>query len=166
MLLFVNGIYIPRDSFHEEFPYRIQLKNFDQIIRTVDILYSERDEELMSIKKSAYAYWPLSDQSEMIQRPERDYAKMELIDIYQKSYVGYYDLLLKEYILNGKLERILDYLKDHPDEADDFIRDIVHQFYMISDLHFTPGIEADDNPRIVIPAFTSGGEAKYEIKEG
>lgn len=166
MLLFVNGIYIPRDSFHEEFPYRIQLENFDQIIRTVDILYSERDEELMSIKKSAYAYWPLSDQSEMIQRPERNYAKMELIDIYQKSYVGYYDLLLKEYILNGKLERILDYLKDHPDEADDFIRDIVHQFYMISDLHFTPGIEADDNPRIVIPAFTSGGEAKYEIKEG
>ena len=162
MLIFVNGKYIPRTEYHEEFAYNIQLTSFDEVISTVDILYSDRDTELMNIKKSAYAYWPLADMSMSIQRPERDYKKIEPIQVSDQTYRGFYDVLLDEYIFNGKLLRILSYLEEHPDEAELFKREIVHQFQAISDMSQSTMTEYN-NPRIIISG--NGTDQLYTISE-
>lgn len=162
MLVFVNGKYIPREELSEEIAQCIQLLNFDEVITTVDIFYSMKDVELMRIKKSAYAYWPLADTSSSIQRPERDYDKMDPIKIYDRTKRGYYDILLDEFIFNGKLMRILNYLEDHPDEADRFKHEIVNQFHAISDLDLAMATD-DDHPRIIIPGL--GDNPVYYIQE-
>lgn len=164
MILFVNGKYIPRTEYHEEYgAYTIQLKNFDEIIAVVDILYSEHDTELMKLKRSAYSYWPLEDQAVMIERPEKNYERIQPIEVSDQTYQGFYDVLLNEYILNNKLIRILNYLEGHPDEAERFKNEFIHQFHTISDMELTDSITEWENPRIVIPAI--GDDPVYEIKE-
>lgn len=163
MLVFVNGKYIPREHCREEIAQCLQILDFDEVITTVDILYSMKDVELMKIKKAAYAYWPLADDSESIQRPERDYKTMEPINIYEKTKRGYYDVLLDEFIFNGKLNRILNYLEEHPDEAERFKMEIVHQFHAISDSDLAMGGLDEHNPRIIIPG--NGFDQIYTIQE-
>ena len=163
MLVFVNGKYIPRDQCREEIAQKLQILNFDEVISTVDIFYSMKDIELMQVKKSAYAYWPLADDSTSIQRPERDYEKMSAIMEYEQTKRGYYDILLDEFIFNGKLLRILSYLEEHPDEAERFKMEIVNQFHAISDLDLTVTGKDQDRPRIIIPGM--GNNPIYTIKE-
>ena len=162
MILFVNGKYIPRTEYHEDYAYRIQLTNFDEIIKVVDIFYSQKDEELMEIKKSAYAYWPLDDKAVSIQRPERDYDKMIPIDVYQKTLRGYYDILLNDFILNEKLLRLTAYVAEHPEEREMFIREFVQWFHDISDLDLTMGT-IHDSPKIIIPG--GGFDQRYTVSE-
>lgn len=162
MLVFVNGKYIPRDQCREEIAQCLQILDFNEVITTVDIFYSMRDVELMRIKKSAYAYWPLADDSKSIQRPVRDYEFMKPIRIHERTKRGYYDILLDEFIFNGKLQRILNYLEEHPDEAERFKHEIVYQFHAISDLDLTMAFDPD-NPRIIIPG--NGDNQIYTIRE-
>ena len=162
MVVFVNGKYIPRDQICEEIAQTLQLLNFDEVISTVDILYSKKDIELIKIKKNAYAYWPLADDSVSIQRPERDYKVMDPIQSYEHTKRGYYDILLDEFIFNGKLQRILSYLEEHPDEAERFKNEIVQQFHAISDLD-NAMIPEGEHPRIIISG--SGNNPVYTIQE-
>lgn len=162
MLVFVNGKYIPREQLREEIAQNLQLLNFNEVISTVDILYSKKDIELMKVKKNAYAYWPLANDSVSIQRPERDYQTMEPIQSYDRTKRGYYDILLDEFIFNGKLQRILSYLQDHPEEAERFKNEIVNQFHAISDLD-NAMIPEGEHPRIIISG--SGNDPVYTIQE-
>lgn len=161
MLVFINGKYIPQKDCKEGFASKLQILNFDEIINTVDILYSKRDEGLMKLKKASFIYWNTPDTTASIQRPERDYGKMEPIELHDETLRGYYDILLDEYIFNGKLLRILGYLEEHPDEVEVFKRDIIQQFHAISDLDLSMMTE-DDNARIIIPAI--GTEPVYTIE--
>ena len=163
MVLFVNGKYIPRTEYHEDYAYRIQLTNFDEVIKVVDIFYSQKDEVLMSIKTSAHAYWPLEDESFPIQRPERDYEKMELINVHEKTLRGYYDILLNDFILNEKLLRLTAYVEEHPEEREMFVREFVQWFQEISDLNLTMAL-LTDQPKIIIPG--GGYDQIYAIQEG
>lgn len=163
MLVFINGKYIPRENCREEYASVLEILNFDEVISTVDILYSKKDESLMQLKKKAYAYWPLEDHSASIQRPERDYHTMETIHEHDTTMRGYYDILLDEYVFNGKLQRIMGYLEEHPDEFESFKRDIVQKFHAISDLDLSVMSEDDGMPRIIIPS--GGSNPVYTIKE-
>ena len=161
MMVFVNGKYIPTRDCVEVSANMIQIKNFTEIIATVDIFYSKKDMILMHLKKKAYQYWPIPDDSTFLQRPERDYTKMEYIDITKFTKRGYYDVLMEEYILNGKLLRIATYLEAHPEEREEFIRDMVHKFHAISDIDLS-GMK-DTESRIVIPATAFDNDAPYQI---
>ena len=105
----------------------------------------------MHMKKLAMQHSQAPDNSRMIQRPSR-YNEMEPIKVYDQTMKGYYDILLDEYILNGKLVRILNYLEEHQDEADDFRKDIIRKFHDIADVEMC-GMD-EDVARIVIPALT------------
>lgn len=161
MMVFINGKYIPANDCVEVSANMIQIKNFNEIIATVDIFYSKKDMILMHLKKKAYQYWPIPDNSTFLQRPERDYKKMEYIDITKFTKRGYYDVLMEEYILNGKLLRIATYLEEHPEEREDFILDMVHKFHAISDVDLSGMTDKDS--RIVIPATAFDNDAPYQI---
>ena len=148
MAIFLNGKYIPYGYYREEVPGLIEIGGFKEIIATVDILYSKTDQCLIDLKKAAYPYCPEIDDTTYIQRPEKNYAKMEPIKVYDYTSRGYYDILLNEYIFNGKLERILRYLEEHPEEADEFRRDLVQKFHAISDIDLNG--ESDHTARIVL----------------
>ena len=148
MAIFLNGKYIPYGYYKEEVPGLIEINGFKEIIATVDILYSKTDQCLIDLKKAAYPYCPEIDDTKYIQRPEKNYTKMEPIKVYDYTSRGYYDILLNEYIFNGKLERILRYLEEHPEEADEFRRDLVQKFHAISDIDLSG--ESDHTARIVL----------------
>lgn len=133
MILFVNGKYIPPTEYHEDSLGKIKLLNFNEIIATVDILYSKKDENLIRMKQCTQRYWPIDDDCVSIQRPS-NYGVMEPIKIHEYTKKGYYDILLNEFIFNGKLPRILNYLEHHPEEAEDFKNDLVAKFHAISDI--------------------------------
>lgn len=158
MLLFVNGRYIPTNEYEELADGRIQLLNFDEIISTVDILYSKHDEALMHIKKKALVYHQIDIATRKIKRPSH-YGVMEPIKVIDRTKRGYYDILLEEYIYNGKLERILAYLEEHPDEAEEFRSDLVRKFHAISDIDLS-GMTYDQS-RIVISG--SGNNPTYQV---
>lgn len=162
MLVFVNGKYIPREHLREDYKQCIQILNFDEIIKNVDIIYSKKDQDLINMKKIAYAYWPNDGKADMIQRPERDYKQMVAIGESDKTYQGYYDVLLYDYLLNGRLLRILAYLEEHPEERETFLKNFVDEFHMISDQDLSQ-MTRDMNPRIIIPSL--GNDAKIEIRE-
>ena len=159
MLLFVNGKYVSRNRYREDYPGKIQLLDWDEIITTVDILYSKKDEHLMHMKKLAMVHSQAEDTSKMIERPSK-YNEMEPIKVYEQTQKGYYDILLDEYILNGKLLRILNYLQDHQDEADDFRKDMIRKFRDVADTGLC-GMD-EDTSRIVIPALTTE-DPPYQI---
>lgn len=161
MLIFVNGKYIPSDEYAEDFAGKIQLLNFNELISTVDILYSVKDKPLMELKRLAYKHWPVADTSESIQRPS-EYGKMEPIKVFEYTKKGYYDVLLDEYIFNGRLLRMLKYLEEHPDEIDEFKRDLIQKFHAISDIDLS-GLSVSDS-KIVISG-NSSETAEYQIKE-
>src|SRR5699024_1739290 len=120
MLLFVNGKYIPTNECEEETIGLIQLKNFHEIIATVDIFYNKKDQHLIDLKYCAYPYWQYEDDSTYIERPLKNYDTMQPIRLQDYTKKGYYDILLDEYIFNGRLLRILNYLEEHPEEAESF----------------------------------------------
>ena len=161
MLVFVNGKLIPSYRCIEVAANMIEIKEFDEIIATVDIFYSKKDKILMDLKKSSYRYWPIPDDSTYIQRPERDYKKMEYIKVYDYTYRGYYDVLLQEYILSGKLMRIINYLTEHPDEVEQFRKDMLHHFHAISDVDLS-NMDIYQS-KIMIPAFSEGETTAYQI---
>ena len=161
MIVFVNGKHIPNIDCVEVSANKIEIKNFNEIIATVDIFYSKKDKMLMDLKKSAYQYWPVPDESTYIQRPERDYKKMEYIHIDEFTYRGYYDVLIQEYILSGKLLRIINYLMEHPEEQEDFRRDMIHHFHAISDTDLS-NMNLYQS-KIIIPAFSTGPDTPYQI---
>lgn len=161
MLLFVNGKYIPRCSYKEIAAGKIQLLDFKEVISCVDILYSKKDTYISRAKKIAIQYWNAEDTSVSIQRPERDYDKIEPVHIQEYTHRGFYDVLLNEYILNGRLLRELNYLEEHKGEAGWFVRDLIRKFHAISD-HDVVGMK-DEDSRIIIPAF--GDDPAYTIKE-
>lgn len=158
MLLFVNGRYIPTNEYEELADGRLRLLNFDEIISTVDILYSKRDEALMTLKKKALVYHQIDIATRKISRPSR-YNTMEPIKVIDRTKRGYYDVLLEEYIYSGKLERILNYLEEHPDEAEEFRTDLVRKFHAISDIDLS-GMPFDQS-RIVISG--NGDDPTYQI---
>lgn len=162
MIVFVNGKLIQNKDIEETAANLFEIKNFHEIIATVDIFYSSKDKMLMDLKKRAYRYWPIPDTSEFIQRPERDYTTMQYIAVHEFTQKGYYDVLLDEYIFNGRLQRILNYLEEHPEEAEDFVRDMKHKFHAISDVDLA-NINHYEG-RIIIPGLTqSNAETPYQI---
>lgn len=153
MMLFVNGRYIARTEYEEIAAGKIQLHNFPEIINCVDIFYSLKDIYLSRAKKLCLKYWNVPDTSVSIQRPDINYRKMTPMHVCEHTYRGYYDVLLEEYILNGRLMRSMRYLLEHPDEADNWARDFVRKFHAISDTDLV-GVP-EDRARIVIPCFGS-----------
>lgn len=160
MLVFVNGKYIPASDYREDYIGKIQLTNFHEIIATVDILYSKKDEHLMQLKKSACQYQQGPDLSKMIERPSR-YDTMEPIKVYDQTKKGYYDILLDEYILNGKLQRILNYLDEHPEEAEEFKRDMIRKFHAIGDQDLS--MMSFNDSRIILSGNSYGEDTPYII---
>lgn len=159
MLVFVNGKYIPSCDYKEDFAGKIQLTNFHEIIATVDIFYQKKDLHLMALKKVAYQYWQTPDTSTSIQRPSENYNTMEYIHEYDHTKKGYYDILLEEYIFSGKLLNILSYLEEHPEEAEDYRRDLIRKFHSISDTDVS-GMPFEES-RIVIGG--NGTDAPYPV---
>lgn len=161
MLVFVNGKYIPTSDYEEDFAGKLYLTNFHEIIATVDIFYSKKDKHLMDLKKLTYQYWQIPDTSKSIQKPSQ-YEIMEPIKIYDSTMKGYYDILLDEYIFNGKLLRILDYLEEHPEEAEDFKKDLIRKFHAISDTDISA--MPFDQSKIIIFGNNQGNEmVPYQI---
>lgn len=161
MMLFVNGKYIPRTEYREIAAGKIQLLNFKEVISCVDFFYSKKDIYLSKAKRLAIQYWNAPDTSVSIQRPDRDYGKMIPMHICDKTYRGFYDVLMEEYIMNGRLLRELRYLEDHKDEAEYFVSDLIRKFNAISDTNLI-GMP-DSQSRIIIPGF--GDNQIYTIKE-
>lgn len=162
MMLFVNGRYIPRSGYTEIAPGKIQLHDFPEIIACVDFFYSKKDIYLIRAKKLAIRFWNVPDESVSIQRPDKNYDKMVPMHVCDQTYRGFYDVLLNEYILNGRLVRELRYLEEHPEETEWYVADLVRKFNAISD-NGLRGMSAA-NSRIIIPAF--GDEsAVYTIQE-
>ena len=161
MMLFVNGRYIPRNEYEEIAAGKIQLLNFHEIIKCVDIIYAKKDTWISRIKKIAIDNWGAPDTSVSIQRPRKNYRHMRQIIVDEKTMQGYYDVLLHEYIFNGRLMGILNHLQEHPEEAETTIRDLKRKFHAISDASMA-GMDIDD-ARIIIPGLGDG--YKYEIKE-
>jgi hypothetical protein len=112
------------------------------------------------MKKLACQYQQAEDDSKMIERPST-YDKMIPIQVYAHTKKGYYDILLNEYIFNGKLQRILNYLEEHPDEAEEFKRDLIHKFHAIGDQDLS-GMDFADS-RIIISGNSHGDEPPYQI---
>lgn len=164
MALFVNGRYIPRTQWVEIAAEKIQLLNFPEVIACVDILYSKKDEYIIKAKKVASQHWHIKDRSASIQRPEENYGVYQPIYHQEYTYKGYYDVLLHEYILNGRLLRELEYLRSHPDEVDDFRLDMVRKFHAVSDIDITG--RPDEESRIIIPCLGDASTVPYMIKEG
>jgi len=162
MLLFVNGKYIRLTDYTETAPGYLQLKDFHEIIAMVDIFYDKKDINLMSLKGCVSQYIPNQDDCVSIQRPS-GYATMEPIKLYDQTKRGFYDVLLHEYILNGKLLRILHYLDDHPEEYEDYRRELIQRFHAISDTDLWG--QDDRHARIVLSG-DSPTKSYYEIKEG
>lgn len=161
MLLFVNGKYIPTNECEEETIGLIQLKNFHEIIATVDIFYNKKDQHLIDLKYCAYPYWQYEDDSTYIERPLKNYDTMQPIRLQDYTKKGYYDILLDEYIFNGRLLRILNYLEEHPEEAESFKYDLIRKFHAISDIDVSD--LPDKEARIVITG-NNHGEVPYTIQ--
>lgn len=162
MMLFVNGRYIPRVDYEEISAGKIQLKNFPEIINCVDIIYAKKDEAYSKLKNIAIRFWEAIDTSVSIQRPKKNYKHMRPINIHEKTLQGYYDVLLEEYIFNGRLYGMLQHMQEHPEEAPAIIADLKRKFHAISDTTLC-GMDID-NARIIIPGFGNGWH-RYEIKE-
>lgn len=160
MLLFVNGKFIPADQYHEEYANKIQLLDFHEIIATVDILYSKKDEHLMKLKRLANTYWNIPDTSKYIDHVDQ-YAVMEPIDHHEYTYQGFYDVFIREYIENNRLINTLNYLNRHPDEYETFKKDLIEKFYDITDVAITKEGTTNDT-HIIIP-LTNNGDVKYDI---
>lgn len=161
MMLFVNGRYIPRSEYEEIAAGKIQLLNFHEIIACVDIFYSVKDSWLSRAKKACIKFWNAPDTSVSIQRPDINYDKMELIHIKKYTHRGYYDVLLEEYIFNGRLMRMLRYLEEHPDEKDAWVLDLKRKFHAISDTDVV-GVP-EKNAKIIIPGLVDDGFPPYVI---
>ncbi|MCM1230255.1 MAG: hypothetical protein NC489_08980 [Ruminococcus flavefaciens] len=161
MMLFVNGRYIPRNEYDEIAAGKIQLLDFHEIIHCVDVIYAKKDTGISKIKRIAIENWGAPDTSVSIQRPKKNYKHMKRIDVHEKTAQGYYDVLLREYIFNGRLMGILNHMQEHPEEADTIIRDLKRKFHAICDTSMA-GMDIDD-ARIVIPGLGDG--FRYEIKE-
>lgn len=161
MLLFVNGRYIPRSEYEEISAGKIQLLNFPEIIHCVDIIYSKKDEAISMVKRIAIENWGAPDTSVSIQEPKKNYRRMRRIDVHDQTYQGFYDVLLHDYILNGRLYGMIHYAAEHPDEAPIIIEDLKRKFHDISDTDLCGSTV--DNARIIIPAL--GETHRYEIKE-
>lgn len=161
MLLFVNGKYIPTDKYTEDQIGMIRLLDFHEIIASVDILYNKKDLNLIQMKRCTQQFWPIDDSCVSIQRPS-NYAVMEPIKIHNYTKKGYYDILINEFIFNGKLPRILNYLEEHPEEAEAFKNDLVSKFHAISDIDLC-GFH-DHTARIIISG-ESNGDAPYIVQE-
>ena len=160
MLLFVNGKFIPADQYHEEYANKIQLLDFHEIIATVDVLYSKKDEHLMKMKRLANTYWTTPDSSKYIDHVD-EYGVMEPIDHHEYTYQGFYDVFIREYIENNRLINILNYLNRHPDEYEAFKKDFIEKFYDITDVAICKE-GTMNNTHVVIP-LTNSGEVKYDI---
>lgn len=161
MMLFVNGRYIPRTEYEEIAAGKIKLQNFHEIIACVDIFYSIKDVYISRAKKACIQYWAAPDTSVSIQRPDINYDRMVPIHIMDYTMRGYYDVLLTEYIFNGRLMRMLRYLEDHPDERDQWILDFKRKFHAICDTDLS-GMH-EDASRIVIPGLIDCGFPPYSI---
>lgn len=161
MMLFVNGRYIPRTEYEEIAAGKIQLIGFKEIINCVDIFYSVKDIYLSRAKKLCLKYWTDPDTSVSIQRPDINYRKMEPMHVCEHTRRGYYDVLLEEFVLNGRLARTLRYLKEHPEEADDWKADIIRKFHAITDTDLV-GVP-ENKSRIIIPCFGTGETPPYVI---
>lgn len=161
MLVYVNGKYIQRNEYREDYAGRLELLNFHEIIATVDIFYSKKDLHLIALKKLTYQYWQDHDPSQSIQKPS-NYDIMVPIKVYDYTKKGYYDILLREYILSGKLPRILNYLEEHKNEAEEFKRDLIRKFHAISDIEVS-GMDFDHS-KIVIPAIGNTENSPYPIE--
>ena len=162
MLLFVNGHLIPEGKYEETYPGLIHLLDFDEIISCVDVLYSKHDLWLARVKRICMEFWKGYDNSSLIQHPDRDYTVMNPIGYTDLTLRGYYDVLLKEYVLNGRLQRLARYYNEHPDEFDHFRKELVNRFHAISDIDLAN--QQDGNARIIIPCLTVDGIAAYDIK--
>ena len=162
MMLFLNGKYVNRDMITEITPGKIQVDEFDEVIECVDVFYSHRDMIISQIKRIATGYWamPGDYKHSIIQRPERDYGHMEYMHVCEQTKRGFYDVLMDEYIWNGRLIHTLGYIAEHPEEKEAFVKDLIRKFHMIADTDLA-GME-ENLSRIVIPAF--GDEsALYQI---
>lgn len=147
MLMFVNGKFVPPEKLKEIELGRVQIQDFDEIIATIDIFYSKHDDLLMRIKKACIPAWPDIDSSEIVDKPSA-YEVMEPMHLTDYTYRGFYDVLFHDYIFNGRLFRIMNYLEEHPEEADEFCRDLVRKFHAVSDIDLS-GMPEDDS-RIIL----------------
>lgn len=161
MMLFANGQYIPRTEYEEISAGKIQLKSFKEIISCVDIFYSMKDVYLSRAKKLCLQYWNVPDTSVSIQRPELNYGKMTPMHICEHTRRGYYDVLLDEYVYNGRLMRSLRYLKEHPEEAQAWRDDFIRKFHAIADTDIVGMPE--EQARIIVPCFGTDETPPYAI---
>ncbi len=150
MMLFVNGRYIHPWMIRERGSNCLFIgEEFDEMIKMVDILYSANDYDIIQIKRAAISH-PYEDKiipPTPIITPDKYKDMVPIIDN-RLSKNCYYDVLLNEYVFNGKLDRALEYLAENPEEFEDFKTNLVSSFSAISEsILFHSNY---DNPRIII----------------
>lgn len=162
MLVFVNGRLMNMTDWLEPAGGMYQLLNFDEVIRCVDVLYAKKDIPLSKLKRIAINCW-----KDTMDEPEINVGIKEkcneMVPIINTEYTdrGYYDILLDDYILNGKLMRYINYFIEHPEEFEDFRNDLLTQFHEISDVDPSGQTPPDEYPRIIISG--CGNNALYQI---
>ena len=159
MLLFINGQYIHPNNISEPAAHLIQIENFHEVIACVDIFYYKRDEHIINIKRLAADHWPIADRGEFVD--PKTLTEMEFVELYDKNYKGYYDVLYREYIENGYLvNRIAELMEANDTEGlEDLKEELLFRFQDITDKKL---FEFTGDNKIVIPA-NNHGRAFYEI---
>lgn len=156
VMIYLNGKLINPNDIEEIVPYDLVIHNFDEIIETIDIMYNIIDIPLMKLRRLALDVLPASGENPTVTPSTKH---MESIVVTGETRKGYYDVLYHDFTENEGLERRLAYYVEHPDEFDDFKKDLIETFNPITDkggLHNYTG----DN-RIVL--WGSLGVKKYVI---
>lgn len=151
MLLFVNGRYIRPCDISEPAAHYVKINNFDEIIATVDIIYSLQDEHLMRVKKAAATNYPYHYKGKVIK--DSEYGIMKPISITSETLKGYYDVLLNDYIFNGYLLERLDEIGEDEEMFKDLLNDLLGKFEFITDKYI---FNFESPNKIIIPAINSG----------
>ena len=128
-MIYLNGQLINPNDIHEYIPYELYIDGFDEQIETVDIMYNLIDIPLMKLRRLALDVLPASGENPSVKPSVNN---MEPIVLTGETRKGYYDVLFHDYMENGGMDRRLEYYVEHPDEFDEFKKDLLETFAPIT----------------------------------
>ena len=129
VMIYLNGQLINPNDIHEYIPYELYIDGFDEQIETVDIMYNLIDIPLMKLRRLALDVLPASGENPSVKPSVNN---MEPIVLTGETRKGYYDVLFHDYMENGGMDRRLEYYVEHPDEYEEFKKDLLETFAPIT----------------------------------
>lgn len=157
-LVFINGKYIPNKDITVLDWSKLKIENFSEKIQIVDVFVTDDTYEINKLISSCPQITLPASQIDITDALLSD---MEPIKICGTSYRAYYDILVREVVLSGRLLNDLRYAIANPDYMETFQSNLKHSFADISDRSVFSYL--GDDGRIIIPAFAKENPA-YVIK--